>query len=112
MVAQQDITHAWHIAAPLCQGCGHELSRDEIGPYATCASLRRSWEIRQPQGQVGCRHGRAGHYEHRRPGCVLVLAGHGGHYVGEARRALNLERIVTTGHAIRWSERYEEDRRN
>ena len=112
MVAIQDITHAWQIGGPLCQGCGHELSRDEIG---TVCDLCIAEEI-------------AGRYASRRDKSVVDMEGLDvmntddpavywywldmeDTMVAKPGEPTNLERNVTTGHAIRWAERYEEDRR-
>ena len=112
MVAQQDITHAWQFGAPLCQGCGHELSRDEIG---TVCDLCIAEEI-------------AGRYASRKDKSVVDMEGLDvmntsdpavywywldmvDTMVARPGEPTNLERNVTTGPAIRWAERYEEDRR-
>ena len=112
MVAIQDITHAWQLGAPLCQGCGHELNQNEIG---TVCDLCIAEEV-------------AGRYASRRDKSVVdmealdvINTSDPAVYwywldmvdTMEARpgEPTNLERNVTTGHAIRWAERYEEDRR-
>ena len=112
MVAQQDITLMARFGEPLCQGCGHELNRDEIG---TVCDLCIAEEI-------------AGRYASRKHKSVVDM---------EALDVMNtddpavywywldmedtmvtrpgeptdMERNMTALHAIRWAERYEEDRR-
>ena len=112
MVAQQEITHAWQIGAPLCQGCGHELGYDEIG---TVCDLCIAEEV-------------AGRYASRKNKSVVDMEGLDvmntsdlavywywldmvDTMVAKPGEPTNLERNVTTGRAIRWAERYEEDRR-
>ena len=112
MVAQQDITHAWQIGAPLCQGCGHELSRDEIG---TVCDLCIAEEI-------------AGRYASRKDKSVVDMEGLDvmntsdpavywywldleDTMLAKPGEPTNLERYVSTGVVIRWAEIYEEDRR-
>ncbi|MDE2686467.1 MAG: hypothetical protein OXI16_03070 [Chloroflexota bacterium] len=112
MVAQQDIVPAWQFGAPLCQGCGHELGRDEIG---TVCDLCIAEEI-------------AGRYADRKDKSVvdmeeldLMNTDDPAVYwywldmvdtmVTKPGEPTNLERNVTTGNAIGWAERYEEDRR-
>ncbi len=96
MVAQQDITGIWQIGAPLCQSCGHELTQDEIG---TVCDLCIAEEV-------------AGRYYSRDKSAVywywLDMVDTMEAKPGEPTK---LERNVTTGHAIRWAERYEADRR-
>ncbi len=112
MVAIQDITHMARFGAPLCQGCGHELSREEIG---TVCDLCIAEEV-------------AGRYAARKDKSVVDMEGLDvmntddpavywywldmeDTMVAKPGEPTNLERNVTTGHAIRWAERYEEDRR-
>ena len=110
MVAQQNITHMWQIGAPLCQSCGHELNQDEIG---TVCDLCIAEEV-------------AGRYASRDKSVVDMEAldvmntsdpevywywlDMVDTMVARPGEPTNLERNVTTGHAIRWAERYEEDR--
>ena len=112
MVAQQDITQTWQIGAPLCQSCGHELSYDEIG---TKCDLCIAEEV-------------AGRYASRKNKSVVDMEGLDVMNTSDAAvywywldledtmvarpgEPTNLERNVTTGRAIKWAERYEEDRR-
>ena len=111
MVAQQNITQTWQIGAPLCQSCGHELNQDEIG---TVCDLCIAEEV-------------AGRYASRDKSVVdmealdVMNTNDPAVYwywldmvdtmVARPGEPTNLERNVTTGHAIRWAERYEEDRR-
>ena len=112
MVAQQDFTLMTQIGAPLCQGCGHELTRDEIG---TICDLCVAEEI-------------AGRYASRKVKSVVDMEALDVMNTSDPAvywywldmvdtmeampgEPTNLERNVTTGHAIRWAERYEEDRR-
>ena len=98
--------------APLCQGCGHELSRDEIG---TVCDLCIAEEV-------------AGRYAGRKDKSVVDMEALDvmntndpavywywrdmeDTMVARPGEPTNLERNVTTGPAIRWAERYEEDRR-
>ena len=88
MVAQQDITLMARFGAPLCQGCGHELDRDEIGTVCDlCIAEEIAGRYASRKDKSVCRYGSAGRHEHGRPGGVLALAGHGGHDGDEARRA-------------------------
>ena len=112
MVALQELTYAWRIGEPLCQSCGHELGQDEIG---TVCDLCIAEEV-------------AGRYAGRKDKSVVDMealdvmnAEYEAEYwywldmvdtmVARPGEPTNLERNVTTGHAIRWAERYEEDRR-
>ena len=112
MVALQELTYAWRIGEPLCQSCGHELGQDEIG---TVCDLCIAEEV-------------AGRYASRenRPGVDmealdLMNAEYEAEYwywldiedtmLTKPGEPTNLERNVMTGHVMRWTERYEEDRR-
>ncbi len=116
MVAEQDITHpwqiAWEVSGPLCESCGHELTRDEIG---TKCDLCLAEEV-------------AGRYASRKNKSVIdmeALDVMNTSDLSEYRYWLdvedtmvtkpgeptNLERNVTTGLAIKWAMRYGEDRR-
>ena len=112
MVAQQNITQTWRIGAPLCQSCGHELGQGEIG---TVCDLCIAEEV-------------AGRYASRANKSVVDMEAldimntdDASVYwywldmedtmVARPGEPTNLERNVTTGRAIRWAERYEEDRR-
>ncbi len=112
MVAQQDITSVWQIGAPLCQSCGHELGQDEIG---TVCDLCIAEEV-------------TGRYASRANKSVVDMEALDVMNTDDASvywywldmvdtmetrpgEPTNLERNVTTGHAMRWAERYEEDRR-
>ena len=112
MVAQQDITLMARFGAPLCQGCGHELNRDEIG---TVCDLCIAEEI-------------AGRYASRKDKSVVDMEALDVMNTDDSAvywylldmvdtmeakpgEPTNLERNVTTDNAIRWAERYEEDRR-
>ena len=98
--------------APLCQGCGHELSRDEIG---TICDLCIAEEV-------------AGRYARRKDKSVVDMEALDvmntsdpavywywldmeDTMVAKPGEPTKMERNVTTGSAIRWAERYEEDRR-
>ncbi len=111
MVAQQELTYAWRIGEPLCQSCGHELGRDEIG---TVCDLCIAEEV-------------AGRYAGRENRSVvdmeeldLMNAEYEAEYwywldiedtmLTKPGEPTNLERNVMTGYAVRWAERYEEDR--
>lgn len=113
MVAQQHVTQIGPIRKPLCQGCGHELNYDEIG---TICDLCIAEEV-------------AGRHSDRKNKSIVDMEALDVMNTSdpavywywldmadtmEARpgEPTNLERNVTTGHAIRWAERYEEDRRN
>ena len=112
MVAQQDFTLIARFGEPLCQGCGHELDRDEIG---TVCHLCIAEEI-------------AGRYASRKSKSAVDMEALDVMNTSdpavywywldmvdtmEARpgEPTNMERNVTALHAIRWAERYEEDRR-
>ena len=116
MVAEQDITHpwqiAWEISAPLCESCGHELNQDEIG---TKCDLCIAGEV-------------AGRYASRKNKSVIDMEALDvmntsdlsvyrywldveDTMVTKPGEPTNLERNVTTGIAIKWARRYEEDRR-
>ncbi|MDE2686330.1 MAG: hypothetical protein OXI16_02360 [Chloroflexota bacterium] len=113
MVAIQDITHMARFGAPLCQDCGHELGRDEIG---TVCDLCIAEEV-------------AGRYAGRKEKSAvdmvvwpdLMDTDDPAVYwrwldivdtmLAKPGEPTNLERNVMTGNAIRWAERYEEDRR-
>ena len=112
MVAQQDITSLEQIGAPLCQGCGHELTQDEIG---TVCDLCIAEEV-------------AGRYSSRDKSVVdmealdVMNTNDPAVYwywldmvdtmVARPGEPTKMERNVTALHAIRWAERYEEDRKN
>ena len=112
MVALQDITHMGRFGEPLCQSCGHELGQDEIG---TVCDLCIAEEV-------------AGRYASRANKSVVDMEALDvmntddpavywywldmvDTMVARPGEPTNLERNVTTGHAMRWAERYEEDRR-
>lgn len=112
MVAQQDVIHMARYGAPLCQGCGHELTRGEIG---TVCDLCIAEEI-------------AGRYASRKDKSVIDMEGLDvmntsdpavywywldleDTMVTKPGEPTGLERNVTTGRAIKWARRYEEDRR-
>ena len=112
MVAIQDITHAWHTGAPLCQGCGHELSQDGIG---TVCELCIAEEV---AGRPAGRREKSAIdmvwqdlMDTDDPAVYWYWLDIVDTMLTKPGEPTNMERNVTACHAITWAERYEEDRR-
>ena len=112
LVAQQYITQIGPIGKPLCQGCRHEMTRDEIGTkcdLCIAEEVAGRYADRESKSAVGMEWpdimntSDPAEYWYWLNIVDTMLAKPG--------EPTHLERNVTTVRAIWWAERYEEDSR-